>query len=186
VRERLLEDFLGKCYLCESPVTLGSMQVDHLRGRVPPEFDWSNLFPSCKCNQHRPRDFPVLLDPAAGHRVEARLQQWLDGSTEPMFAASDAADQAASNSARELQAVHGRHHAHGCDLRAAISKQLNLVYGAVLDYKAAIHEPGTPPAEVERLKATLCARLSQHAPFTMLVRSVVVGRFSAAEWASLI
>ena len=71
VLRTLHRDFLEKCYLCESCVTLGGFEVDH---RVPRsedpsrELDWTNLFPICEgCNKRRQKTTPPggLLDPAS-------------------------------------------------------------------------------------------------------------------------
>jgi hypothetical protein len=188
VRKRLHEDFLGKCYLCESVLPPGRMQIDHRRGQDPETliYDWSNLFPACNCNLHRSKTYPPLLDPSAGHRVETRLVQWLDGTTEPKFCAASETDDQARNTALELDRCHGRDHTHGSDLRTAISRRLNLVWPDVFHYERARKSTPTAEVDIQRLKTTVRGHLSRRAPFTMLVRSVFAKFFSDDEWAALI
>src|SRR5690606_24339379 len=52
VLEALHSTFQGKCYLCESPIELGTFQVDHRKPKGDERFDdlvcaWPNLFPTC-------------------------------------------------------------------------------------------------------------------------------------------
>jgi hypothetical protein len=188
VKQRLREDFLAKCYLCEGNLPLGAMQVDHRLGRDPESltWDWSNLFPACKCNQHRPKALTLpLLDPAGEERVEARLVQSLDGSREPRFAPRDESDDAARNTARELNAVHSKRHAHGADLRHAIAVQVIRVYADVVEYLQATAGKQTS-RPLPQLREALRGDLSRQSPFTMLLRGVFESEFSLAEWQSLI
>lgn len=118
VIEALHRDFLGKCYLCESTVAIGRIEVDH---RFPRHldierlhhFEWANLFPTCSfCNRRRPKDYPEcgLLNPGSD-RVETQIEQGAD----PMstidevvcwFRARDPADACAQATALELQHLH--------------------------------------------------------------------------------
>jgi hypothetical protein len=59
VLEALHDAFLGKCYLCETEIEVGTFEVDHRKPRGDArfshlEFTWMNLYPACKmhsCNQ---------------------------------------------------------------------------------------------------------------------------------------
>lgn len=122
VLQALEQSFRGKCYLCESLAQRGTMDVDHriqLNERPELRCDWTNLFPTCttyRCNTRRTKTWPVggLLDPTQDD-VEARLLQLLaglpsarlrDSDVVLTFCARDALDQAAGNTAEELDRIH--------------------------------------------------------------------------------
>ena len=70
--------FYGKCYLCERPVELGDLEVEHrLAQNERPELEteWSNLFPSCdRCNAQRANRSPEGGYASPGEGVEERLR----------------------------------------------------------------------------------------------------------------
>ena len=175
VKAQLFSDFLGKCYLCEGPITLGSMEIDH---RHPVndgggEFDWSNLFACCRsCNSRRPRRWPVagLLDPARGGSVETRVAQAYSDGEAMVFAGISASDVAANNTAAELDRIHNGPHAKAVDLRHAIRDRLLEVFEI---YRCWVRmQRGTDAAAQALAHGHLCKALSRCAPYTMLVRSV--------------
>lgn len=190
VLEALHAAFLGKCYLCESPVRLGTFQVDHRKPRSDERFAdlvcaWSNLFPACNehvCNQRRERRYPDggLLDPGQG--VEKRVVQRLDGAastvlrktdtTSFVFQPVDPADVAAANTARELDRIHN---ATGSDavlaasaLRTKILEYLVTVTPHVLAMATATPAKGCTLAESAFI---VQASVSRRAPYAMLIRS---------------
>lgn len=194
VLERLFEDFLGKCYLCEAPLHgLGSFEVDHRQprsdGGMP--FDWANLFPICKnCNGRRAKSWPEggMLDPAGGHGVEARVVQVLepddDGDLVPAFRAAAVNDPLAMNTVAELDHIHNQCRGGGrlkaADLRDAIQARLVKVQAAVLDY---LHARQQMPEAIERLREheqRIRRLVGRDKPFTMLVRSAI-RRYVPAE-----
>lgn len=88
VLEALHRVFLGKCYLCETCVEVGTFSIDHQKPKhihTAQEFAWENLFPACnthRCNERRTKNYPDdgLLDPSNGDRVEQRLLQRFEGA----------------------------------------------------------------------------------------------------------
>jgi hypothetical protein len=187
VLDRLFEDFLGKCYLCEIPLGgIGSFDVDHRRPRNDggAHHDWANLFPICtNCNVRRSKRWPDggLLDPASGQGVEKRVLQVLeideDGKPLPRFSAANPGDVEANNTAAELDHIHndprppGR--AKAGDLRDAISRRSQKVAREVLEY---LHVRLQAPDDEQRIRGheqRIRRLVARDAPFTMLVRSAI-------------
>ena len=189
--------FLGKCYLCETALGPGTLDVDHRKPKAEGQFPelkcvWTNLFPTCKthgCNGRRERKYPAdgLLDPSAGHEVERRLNQFifgivsgvLNGDLDCRFKAVHADDLAARNTATELDRIH-----HGTssseraqltarDLRTAIKMHIMHIAASVREFVS------LPPDAHERrdvLQIELRKHFSRRAPYTMLVRSYFSAR----------
>lgn len=190
--------FLGKCYLCETAVELGTFEVDHHKPKAEystEKFSWSNLFPTCnthRCNNRRERSYPAsgLLDPAGNEDVENRVSQQIQGdisitlredstTSRFSFAATSPADMAAVNTARELDRIHNGTGSSetaretSISLRDAIRRRVFDVAGRVRAFLQ------IDPHDVERRKtmeSELRVLLSRRAPYTMLVRSYVTHR----------
>lgn len=79
VVKRLMKDFKGKCYLCESFAT--SSQIEHLkshRGDIELKFDWNNLFLCCThCNNIKNKFYDNILD-CTKEDVESRIRYKMD------------------------------------------------------------------------------------------------------------
>ncbi len=142
----LQRDFLGKCYLCESPTPLRAAEVDHLipRGVDPGlALSWSNLMLCCgNCNRRRPKYKAVtdlaLLDPCAGTEVATRLSQRYDPLADLgercHFEARAADDRAAVNSAAELMWIHSLPRGSGQRVRVReLLEDIERVHGHVAD-----------------------------------------------------
>lgn len=177
VLETLHRDFLKKCYLCESQVTLGGFEVDHRvpKGEDPSlEYGWTNLFPICTgCNKRRRKTTPPggLLDPASGDgaiasRIEQRIIDRYPHETRPGFRAQNAADRAAVNTAEELDHIHNDPRSIKAeDLRQTIMYHQRRVFLKCGEYLVA-------GAEAKRaLEEQLRELLSRRAPFTALTRA---------------
>lgn len=180
---RLHEVFRGKCYLCERPLALRDLTVDH---RVPRSvcerrtYDWTNLYACCSdCNRRRRRTWPEggLLFPADGDDAEARLSQVLEIACDPgdlvhcAFAAVEAADEQAAHTAGELDEIHNASRTRrpvsrmrAKDLRRAILRRAEKVAAAC---RAAWEDDSDD--DLRRL-------VSRDAPYTMLLRSRVPPR----------
>ena len=80
VKQQLIADHQGKCYLCERTVTT-DFQVEHLHSQehFPKEkYDWHNLFLSCSyCNGKKSNLFDDILNPAQ-EPIESLITQELD------------------------------------------------------------------------------------------------------------
>lgn len=183
VVDALLRDFLGKCYLCEIPISVRAQCVDHRRPQAQfPDlvFAWHNLFPTCRdCNERRPA-YPAegLLDPGADN-IESRLHQTLrpgpDGPEAPSFAAIDPRDASAAATARELEHLHNQDSLKAAELRAAIAQRIDEVLTELLHFDA--HGSATRGPVRQALEAELRHGFSRRAPFTALVR----GRLGAGR-----
>lgn len=175
-------DFLGKCYLCERPVTPGGFEVDH---RIPKKEDpsrardWTNLYPSCEgCNKRRYKTTPPggLLDPASGDgaiasRIEQRIVDRHPNPTRPGFRALNLDDRAAVNTAGELDHVHNDPRCIKAeDLRKAIMEHQRRVFHQCLRYLSGTRSA----AEQRELGEHLREMLSRRAPFTALTRAELV------------
>lgn len=188
VKERLHGDFLGKCYLCEGLVGRASLEVDHRIPKESPEgdlerFSWNNLFPAHHdCNNRRRRSWPtggMLFPDRPADELERRLIQHLrreDTGWRAEFLARDTTDVAATNTASELQHIHGQSGDDGRygkddELREAIYaryiKVLELAYARL----RALTTHGPDAVETRLAERTLRAALSRQAPYTMLIRS---------------
>jgi len=175
-------DFLEKCYLCESRVTLGGFEVDHRapRGEQPSlRHEWTNLFPICEgCNKRRHKTTPPggLLDPASGDgaiasRIEQRIIDRHPHPTRPGFMALDADDRAAVNTAGELDHIHNDPRSIKAeDLRKAIMEHQRRVFHQCLRYLSGTRSEG----ERRELGEHLREMLSRRAPFTALTRAELV------------
>jgi hypothetical protein len=183
--------FFGKCYLCETPVVLGTFTVDHRRGRGDfPELEhvWSNLFPACteyNCNGRREKKYPEggLLDPGEG--VEQRVAQQLVRIVSPMlshagqsalvFRAQRPGDVAAENTARELDRIHNGTGSTATDtadsLRAEILGHVTAIAPLVYEYAMLAADPGADAAALHELRWRVARIVSRRAPYSMLVRS---------------
>jgi hypothetical protein len=199
VRRALHAVFLRKCYLCETPVMVGTFEVDHRRPKGEERFEhltheWTNLFPICRefaCNQRRKRRYPDggLLDPGEG--VETRVVQKISGavstalrksgSVELVFQARDPADLPAANTAAELDRLH-----NGTDstaqaaaeaLRNAIRDHISAVSMEVFSYLQLLAAPAAETTSVAQQRQRVTTLLSRRAPYAMLARSL----FSSLE-----
>ncbi|AUX30535.1 MULTISPECIES: HNH endonuclease [Sorangium] len=186
--------FLGKCYLCETPVALGTFEVDHRRPRADERFAhlicaWDNLFPTCAtfdCNQRRRKSYPNggLLDPGQG--VELRILQRIDGvvsvslrksgTVDIVFRAADPNDLAAVNTAEELDRIHN-------GTRSSAIHKVNALRRAILEHVSSVNmevyrlvsvsaSPTADPAVLDEQRRRVQALVSRRAPYAMLVRSV--------------
>lgn len=189
VLEALHRAFRGKCYLCEAPVTLGAIEVDHRRPQGDKRFahlryDWNNLFPTCathKCNQRRP-GYPDgdLVSPGEG--VEMRVVHEIDrhystcittvGVTTFRFRSADPADAPAGNTAKELDHIHNdRSSIKALELRFAVLQHVGSLETGMHIYDHLCRDPKAEPAVVAKQKLWVQRWVSRDAPFTMLVRS---------------
>ena len=186
VYQALVEDFHGKCYLCESPRR--AAQVDHFRPQTDfPELAtvWGNLFLACggSCNQRRipwPADtegkrWPKggMLDPCVDD-VEARLDQsfnYVPGEDVAVveFSPTDPTDLAAENTALELNRIHDEH-PKGRELRVEITDTLNRVFRALADLV---------PPEQPMARQKLRALAQRRAPHAGIVRQMLRRRLAA-------
>jgi 5-methylcytosine-specific restriction endonuclease McrA len=195
VLDALHRDFLGKCYLCESPVRPAEFEVDHRKPRAKFDeliFEWTNLYPACdRCNGRRP-EYPnegELLDPGEG--VEQRVAQSVEVVVpHPVnlccrFEATDDGDWPARNTARELRRLHDPDTATTYRAR----KRTNNLLRAIYDYYVrdvypelrrveglrTRRERGEPVATADLTRAERALRdlVSRRAPYTMLIRSLV-------------
>ena len=176
----LHRDFLGKCYLTESPLQPGSFEVDHRHPQAAggASHDWPNLYPCAPGhNQRRRRGWPDggLLHPDGRDRVEERIDQRLDTSSKPgdvlcVFEACDPNDPAAVNTAAELDHIHndGDSPSKAHDLRGAMRVRLELLLREQHTVRSARHL--SPPGDLQA-ERRLRELVSRRSPFTALLRS---------------
>lgn len=196
VRERLAEDFHGKCYLCEGVLQRG-WQVDHLRPRsaFPAlTYVWTNLYPACgSCNQRRlqwgarrilvdgeAKPWPVegMLEPAAGDDIAGRLLQWIVfgvgvGDISVHFEPTMPTDGPAANTAEELRHLHRGHLEDARRLRALIQDRARIL----LERLVALH-CGPEAARPKRV-AELRLMLSSKAPYSGVLRPYLRDRLES-------
>jgi hypothetical protein len=176
VLQRLHDDLLGKCYLCETPHPRGTFEVDHRMQRAWPagagrHYDWDNLFPAChECNKRRLKRVPPagLLDPCAGDEINTRLHQKWHPTDGAEFRSRLPGDNAAASTALELEHLHNDD-VVGKNLSTAVLGQIADVWRLerdLLDLSA--------PDKRHEIEHKLRRLLSRRAPFTALVRSVVL------------
>ena len=196
VKKALVKDLGGKCYLCES--VRRQLEVEHLRPKSAGggRDDWGNLFLACNgsCNQRRIRwetkdnaeivdGLPIrwpkggMIDPGRDLDLEDRLLQIVvydRHSIVPVvsFHAVSREDTAAVNTATELTTIHRGDQAE--QLRADFATQMRFVQGTRVDWLIAMRADDVRAAEAARL--ALRVALGPKAPFTALVKSVVVSR----------
>jgi hypothetical protein len=189
VVEALHQDFLGKCYLCETPIQPGTFTIDHRKPKGEGQFPelrcaWPNLFPTCnthRCNERRTKLYPAggLLDPGGGHRLEARIHQRLErpsgvlasGEARFVFGAVSQDDKAAANTAEELRRLHA-----GEGSSPPAQRTANALRGAILAHVRLVAEKlrgleGAQGSERVERSRELRMLLSRKAPYTTLVRS---------------
>lgn len=194
VLEALHRVFLGKCYLCETCVEVGTFSIDHQKPKhihTAQEFAWENLFPACnthRCNERRTKNYPDdgLLDPSNGDRVEQRLLQRFEGAPSSVlsnpskihFSARLPDDRQAENSAVELDRIHNGTGSYpkaqhtAAALRKAIERHLSAVSAHVRAFQ---HTPS------DDLREQLKRLFSRRAPYTMLIRSFFAHRADLRE-----
>lgn len=176
VRRALWEDFLGKCYLCETRVHLSTFQVDHREpeNEAPDRiYDWTNLFPTCTlyaCNQHRFRKSRPGGWLSPGEGVERRLSQEFIPGQGPRFLATSGMDAPASNLADELNHLHNEPGSVSSDdLVQAIRIQVEILSAVQMRLLGQIYTSSIRPLDVFDFQ-TLTHR---SAPYYALVRSTV-------------
>ena len=176
VKERLERDFHQKCYLCESELG-ANLQVDHFRPKkeFPDlEYEWGNLFPTDKCNQRRRRKWPKggFLDPTASYPIESRLAQWIAtdyaGVRSTCFESAQDDDEAARNSADELEKLHNEDRNAARNLRDAIFRQYVLALRKYREYLEAV--VADEALKAKQLRRELLVMLSPKAPYSGLIR----------------
>jgi hypothetical protein len=191
VRGALYATFLGKCYLCETPVEPGTFSVDHRRPKAEhpeAEFEWDNLFPTCSqfsCNNRRQKHYPVggLLNPGEGveQRVIQRIERTVTmslrsgGNCALIFEAQSSQDLPAKNAAIELDRIHNGTdstaiHAAG-SLRRAIIDHVSAVAHDICDYIQLMTDPAIDASELDKMRSRVARLVSRRAPYAMLVRS---------------
>ena len=96
VQNTLYSDQYGKCYLCEQE-THKNFEIEHLKpkaeGHFPElEFEWTNLFLSCKyCNGRKPNNLEILnplnlnIEDVIVHKFDINLGkiEFLSNSVDP-------------------------------------------------------------------------------------------------------
>lgn len=146
VLDRLMEDFHGKCYICEiSP--LQSINVEHLRphknGAYPERmFDWNNLFLSCPhCNgvKAKPKYDEGIID-CCQRDPEALLEQDLIENEVHVRALVEDDDEA-SLTAELIEEVfmsdNPAARSYEADMRTKeLQKRMNVLYSSLRAYKA--------------------------------------------------
>lgn len=178
VKEALIEDLHGKCYLCErkQPIT----EVEHFRPRAEfPELrdDWDNLFLACphSCNQRRGA-WPEggLIHPSIAD-IEARLHQVAtqpDNNTlmDVDFRPVERGDLEAANTARVLRHIHdeGR---HGKALRSDLTARVMLFLNRYLDWS--MSQGASKRAHLSAMRGLL----KDGAAFSGVLRSWARARF---------
>jgi hypothetical protein len=187
VRRPLWEHYLGKCYLCERPISCAEFEIDHRipRGECPAFVHcWLNLFPACSyCNGRRGR-FPKsggVLSPGLDRRVEARLRQRIEriSSTEvrARFTAVDPNDVYAHNTAAELERIHSPDSGTTDTAKAGALELLDKIAD---HYSIEIHPLAKRARRARRrdqpdrrAEAELRRKLARSEPFAMLLRSML-------------
>jgi len=195
VRDRLRDDFLGKCYLCEGPLP-ETFQIDHFRPQADfPELKkhWPNLFPAHgeTCNRRRLRwgtrgvvvdgrrcAFPEggLLNCTNGEDVEQRLVQWLEQDAvrglRAHFRARSADDTAATNTAEELSHIHDPGSGGGKEISSLINAQYVRVleghHRLIQAWEAADRDRND--LRVAKAAEVLRLMLAKNAPYSTLIR----------------
>ena len=175
--------FYAKCYLTEQGFgSAWEMDVDHF---VPVNqdpslcYEWTNLFPAAhKANMMRPRTWPPggLLDPCRDP-VETALVATIGVLGQaPHFAAVDAQNAAARNTADLLNLLHnGRasvpnSQENTVHLRVAIAHQYDKVLRSIIKFLAARNADN--PQVLTNARRELGELLSRRASFTMLMRAM--------------
>jgi hypothetical protein len=190
VLEALHAAFRGKCYLCEVPVAIGALEVDHRKPQGEPRFghlvhDWTNLFPACvtfRCNQRRQKKYPEgdLLSPGEG--VETRVLQEIErtistclrttGKIAFRFRPTELADAPAVNAASELDRLHNSGGSLPADaLRTAILEHVGALEPGMRTYEMLCAHAAADPLALAAQKQWVKRFVGRDAPFTMLVRS---------------
>ncbi len=79
VKQQLLDDHSGKCYLCERKL-ITDFQIEHLDPSASRQ-DWQNLFLACGyCNNKKGNRFTNILNPAINN-VEDMIEHYIDCSS---------------------------------------------------------------------------------------------------------
>lgn len=156
VVERLIEDFHGKCYICEIK-SLQDPEVEHLlphkNGSVlGRKFAWSNLFLCCRhCNGVKNKaKYEERVINCCTRDPEALLDQMLEGNVVAVRAL-DPADDEAVGTAELIEEVFMssnpplREHASKVRLEE-LQRRMNLLYRAIGAHKK---NPGDPPCKKE-------------------------------------
>ncbi len=175
--------FFSKCYLTEQwHGSSYEMDVDHfvpVNQNPALKFDWNNLFPAAhKANMMRPRQWPAggLLDPCRDKVADRLLATLAVGGQNPLFEATDPADQAAHNTADLLNLLHsgkpgdGESRLNTKHLRVTIAAQYHRVMVAIQHFLAA--QSSDNPQKLSNAKRELRDLLSRRAPFTQLLRAM--------------
>lgn len=171
VLDALWEDFLGKCWLTETPLTRGGFQVDHFKPRNDggAHFDWENLFPvHPDTNSRRKKQIPEtgMINPCRDDVVRI-AQEWDDDH--PMFYPTDPEDAKAAFTATELDKLHNDGSGKARDLLDAITRRVTATLAAALRYYTT-----EDPREKEASRYILARNLSRRGGFTALVRSKLI------------
>lgn len=186
VLEALHRDFFGKCYLCERKLAIGEIEVDHRRPVSEwPEgtYDWPNLFPACAfCNKRRVGSPPKvgLLSPGEGieHRIAQLVHIDHRGTAIVCeFAPCDPDDAPALATAQELDRIHSGQGARSPRTRFATRGLLDMIHDRFLEDIHPLQlkvRRGRERQQRDLLAEVALANVvSRHAPFTMLMRSLI-------------
>ena len=96
VQDALYSDHYGKCYLCEQE-THKNFEIEHLKPKAEDfspelEFEWTNLFLSCKyCNGRKPNNLEIInplninIEDVITHKFDINLGkiEFLSSSDDP-------------------------------------------------------------------------------------------------------
>ena len=175
---RLVADFYGKCYICETkPVT--DPEVEHLHPHkggafLERKYDWENLFYSCRhCNMVKARSvYDEGIIDCCKRDPEDALEQCLEGDA-VLVGVKDPADAEAVRTAQLIEEVFN---SDRTELRSQASAarmdllqtRMNALYSKLGEYHA---NPNDPFA-----KRSIVALLSREEAFAGFTRQYVRSR----------
>ena len=197
VKDRLDDDFHGKCYLCER-FHDQQFTVEHLKPQSAfPDLvcEWNNLFPAHhECNNGRKswatherividgesKAWPIdgMLDPCEDD-VEARLVQRLEPTptgSRVQFAPVDPNDLPAKNTAAELDHLHNGRKSHNNLIRSNLTARYAYMIKLVRDLML---ESNT---EERRILDQLDALVSHEAEFSGVLRYTLRETLEGTGW----
>ena len=176
VMDMLQSDFKNKCYLCEYKAPIG-IDVDHFiphQGNRDLEFDWNNLFLSCKhCNGIKSIRTD-LLNCTTDKSVDSKIRFGFSSFPKETISISSIDDSVESkNTVALLISIYYSTTPNGRieseNIREALFEKINLFLGFLEKYAANKYEE----TEKSRIKEKIITGLNPASPFTAFKRWII-------------
>ena len=177
VRKRLIEDFHGKCYICEDD-DLTNIEIEHfvphLGKNIDLRFDWDNLFYACgHCNPIKGIRLELLNCTNPSHQIIERINFRIDpfpfSNVEVSPTTNFIEDNLTNNTVSLLRAIYNYAGEDNNSFDQALHLRKKVILEVMEFQKYLVeyfYEKGLDEADKNELRAKIRRKLHPESPFT--------------------